>query len=99
MTRTKKAATNKGFSLWLRLLLIVAHQCKTYATGSASLRASHRDGGDTTHESDRHLQINTRIVGGNVVTDVNKHPYFAEWSDQYCGGERDYRDYGLFINL
>jgi len=38
----------------------------------------------------RDLQLDeipqTRVVGGNVVTNYSKHPYFAEWHDQFCGG-------------
>jgi hypothetical protein len=32
------------------------------------------------------LNIQSRVVGGNIVTDVNKHPFFAEWHGQFCGG-------------
>ena len=32
------------------------------------------------------LDIESRVVGGNIVTDVNKHPFFAEWHGQFCGG-------------
>lgn len=27
-----------------------------------------------------------RVVGGDVVTNYSKHPYFAEWHNQFCGG-------------
>lgn len=30
--------------------------------------------------------IESRVVGGNTVTDYNKHPFFAEWHNQFCGG-------------
>jgi hypothetical protein len=32
------------------------------------------------------LDVESRVVGGNIVTDVNKHPFFAEWNGQFCGG-------------
>jgi len=28
----------------------------------------------------------SRVVGGTTVTDLDKHPFFAEWHDQFCGG-------------
>ena len=29
--------------------------------------------------------IETRVVGGNTVTDYNRHPFVAEWHNQFCG--------------
>jgi len=34
----------------------------------------------------RDLAFESRVVGGNVVNDMDKHPFFAEWNGQYCGG-------------
>ena len=28
----------------------------------------------------------TRIVGGSPVDSLDKHPFFAEWHNQFCGG-------------
>ncbi|CAB9510493.1 Vitamin K-dependent protein C (Fragment) [Seminavis robusta] len=32
------------------------------------------------------LNIDTRVVGGDIVNDLDKHPFFAEWHGQFCGG-------------
>ena len=32
------------------------------------------------------LRAEPRIVGGSPVNDLDKHPYFAEWHNQFCGG-------------
>jgi hypothetical protein len=31
-------------------------------------------------------EVQNRVVGGDTVTDYDKHPFFAEWNGQYCGG-------------
>lgn len=81
-------------------LTCLHQQHPSTAVAAKSLRASPQPATDTdvVHVNDNSnntrtsiterdlINVQTRVVGGNDVSDLDKHPFFAEWHAHFCGG-------------